>query len=976
MTNFATISLDKRAQELYLEHLQKVQVRTDKLFAPLLLLQWVACIIIVLVVSPLAWEGMTSYLHPHVWFAVILGAVITLPAIYLIYVSPGKLATRIVVAISQMTFSTLLIHLTGGRIETHFHIFGSLAFLAFYRDSRVIVVATAVAVFDHLLRGLLIPESIYGVLTASPWRTVEHGAWVVFEDMVLIMGGKKARQEMQEIAIQRAQNEEIQANVQELAERRAELLQSTEHKLSTVLDSVLEGFIMTNSRNMVTAWNKQAENIFGWKPDEAIGANLTKLLSLKTQNGEEVLEITSLVLDNGNSFSRIRPELSALRKNGQALPIEITLTPHKSANDLIYSVFVRDITKKREFEQGAEKLAAIVNTSTDAIIGRELDGTITSWNPGAERMFGFSKDEAVSQNISIIIPEEKHEEMDGFTKTISDGNSVIDAETIRTKKDGSKLDVSISLTPLRNQIGTITGASIIARDITNRKEVERRISEFYSTVSHELRTPLTSIRGALTLVADEIVEPGSEEAREMVQIARNSSERLVNIINDILDLRKIEAGKLELNFETVSGRSLISSAIQIMTGMAQKANVQLSNLMENDISLYADSSRLLQVLTNLISNAIKYSEPNKLVTLTAEATASCMVRFSVTDEGPGIPLEFQHKLFEKFQQVDSSDTRAKEGSGLGLSICKAIVLEHGGKIGLQSKPGVGTTFWFELPFTECISKVEDITILDGKKLVLMVEKDFNLAHLLSLKLNEKGFRTRHVASKAQAINVLGKCQPDVILMALLLPDGSGIDLIENIRSDARTNKVPIIVMTGRNINDFECAPPVVFDWFSKPLDLTSIITSIERATSDLHDRKILVVEHDLNIRAVIVALLKTLNATCIEAGTGIQALSIVKSSHPDVIVLDVNVPEYNGFKFVELLRKDSSSLIPLIVYSGEEFTEADRKRLTLGVTKHLTKGRVTPNEFVEAVRELLDSPTASSFQTELNSNRTGAITSN
>lgn len=957
-----TVVLDECAQAIFDEQINESHIKIDRMFSHLLIIQWFAGIIISLTISPLAWAGKSSYLHPHVWFAIAFGALITLPALQFIYMYPGKALTRHVVAICQMLFSALLIHLMGGRIETHFHVFGSLAFLAFYRDWKVLCTATVMVLIDHITRGIMIPESVYGVLVSNPWRSIEHAVWVVFEDIILFNSCSRGLSELKEVAIQRAKIEETNSQIQELAELRASKLASSEQKLSTVLDTVLDAFIMTDVNGTVTSWNKQAEAIFGWSAEEAIGSNLATFISLPPHTVTGYSRVAMLMMDEKREFAKKRTELTAFHKNGQEVPIEITLTPHASQDTFIFSAFVRDITDKRNSEMMAKLLASIVNSSEDAIIGENIDGTITSWSPGAEKMYGYKAEEMIGGNIRLIIPADHMKEFDEITKRIARGESISDYETIRVKRDGEIIEISQAISPMKNELGVVQGISVIARDITHRKEVEKRINEFYSTVSHELRTPLTSIRGALSLVADEIVERDSDEAMEMIRIARNSSERLVNIINDILDLRKIEAGKLELHLEKVDAQSLITRSVELMDGMARTAHVKLSCNAEASLNVSADPSRLLQVLTNLLSNAIKYSDHGDLVNITVEENEFGNARFSITDEGPGIPVEHQHKLFGKFQQIDSSDTRPKEGTGLGLAICKAIITQHGGEIGMHSLPGLGSTFWFELPLLKEEAAVEDCDQSNGQKLVVIVEDDENLIQFLKLRLQKEGYATKHATSKAQALQVLRKCKPDVLLMDLLLPDGSGLEIIECIRREQRLVDMPVIIMTGRNVEDLECSPPVVFDWFVKPFDQSVLIRSVERATADTAQRKVLVIEDDPDTRAVMVAQLKKLQAHCLEAANGIQALSIARSSKPDVIVLDVGIPQLDGFKVVESLNNDDKCLAPLIVYSGEEFTEADRRKLTLGITKHLTKGRVSPDEFVTAVRELLDTVTSATSE--------------
>jgi signal transduction histidine kinase len=237
----------------------------------------------------------------------------------------------------------------------------------------------------------------------------------------------------------------------------------------------------------------------------------------------------------------------------------------------------------------------------------------------------------------------------------------------------------------------------VARDLTERKKVEQMKNEFISTVSHELRTPVTSIRGSLGLLAGGVAGELTKQARELVDIATSNSERLILLINDILDIEKIESGKMRFNLGPVRLREVLDTALQANRGYAQRFGVELVLAGEApDITVTADGDRLLQVLANLLSNAAKFSPAGGKVEVSA-ARRGDGVRVQVRDHGSGIPADFQDKIFGKFSQADSSDTRRLGGTGLGLSIAKAIVEKHGGTIGFETAPGAGTTFHFDLP---------------------------------------------------------------------------------------------------------------------------------------------------------------------------------------------------------------------------------------------------------------------------------------
>jgi PAS domain S-box-containing protein len=261
---------------------------------------------------------------------------------------------------------------------------------------------------------------------------------------------------------------------------------------------------------------------------------------------------------------------------------------------------------------------------------------------------------------------------------------------------GREIPVSQVTIAERRARGTVAFFASVARDITELKKVEKLKSEFVSTVSHELRTPLTSIRGALGLLEGGVVGSLPEGAREVVQIARSNCERLIRLINDLLDLEKIEAGRLELRLRDVRSSDVVREALAAVEGVAEAAAVTLESDVQGNALLRADPDRVVQVVINLLSNAVKFSPPGTTVLVRTERRET-RLRVEVIDHGPGIPEAQWGMLFRKFQQIDASDTRAKGGTGLGLSISKAIVEQHGGTIGLTSAVGHGSTFWFELP---------------------------------------------------------------------------------------------------------------------------------------------------------------------------------------------------------------------------------------------------------------------------------------
>ncbi len=371
--------------------------------------------------------------------------------------------------------------------------------------------------------------------------------------------------------------------------------------------------------------------------------------------------------------------------------------------------------KRREAEEALHQLAAIVKSSDDAIISTDLDWRVVSWNPGAEKMYGYSATLAIGQKLGELV---KPSGLDTSVPVFANNQQQIDhQQAVHQRQDGSLVDVFLTISPVRDTTGRITGASMIAKDISARCAVERMKDEFVSIVSHELRTPLTSIRGSLGLLLTGKLGDLTEEGRRFLQMAVNNTDRLVRLINDILDLERLESGKISLVKERHSLSELMEQAAEVMQTMADKANIGLK-VSPLAVELEVDPDRILQTLTNLLSNAIKFSPPHTAVSLEAKMVTALpqelpgeiqensslanplappYLLIAVRDEGRGIPPHKLESIFERFQQVDASDSRQKGGTGLGLAICRSIVQQHGGRIWVESELEQGSTFFLALP---------------------------------------------------------------------------------------------------------------------------------------------------------------------------------------------------------------------------------------------------------------------------------------
>lgn len=497
-------------------------------------------------------------------------------------------------------------------------------------------------------------------------------------------------------------------------------------RLASIVEASDDAIIGTTLDGIIISWNSGAEKIYGYTAVEVKGQSSSILVP--PERREELVQILERIKQGGRleHYETVR-----LRKDGQKIDVAMTISPIQDAAGRIIGVstITRDISDRHRIEAALERLRhqneLILNSAGEGICGLDETGKITFVNPAASRMFGYDLKELLNQPMHAFLHHSHSDktpypqEMCPIHASLQDGSIHHVTNEVFWRKDGSSFPVEYVSTPILEQ-DKIVGAVVTFKDITERLAVERMKDEFISIVSHELRTPLTSIRGAMGLLASGILKSQPEKAQRMLEIAVNNTDRLVRLINDILDLDRIQSGKAILEKRICNAADLMLQAADTMRAMAEKANITLC-VEPINVQVWADPDRIIQTLTNLLSNAIKFSDAGSTVWLSgkvwkvtesderlsipirsgtpADTTlkTQSLLLIAVRDRGRGIPADKLESIFERFQQVDSSDARLHGGTGLGLSICRSIVQQHGGQIWAESIPGEGSTFYFTLP---------------------------------------------------------------------------------------------------------------------------------------------------------------------------------------------------------------------------------------------------------------------------------------
>ena len=489
--------------------------------------------------------------------------------------------------------------------------------------------------------------------------------------------------------------------------------------------------------------------------------------------------------------------------------------------------------------------------------------------------------------------------------------------------------------------------------LSKQSQLDTLKDEFISTVSHELRTPLTSIRGSLGLLSSGVMGNLDAKAQNLLRIAVTNTDRLIRLINDILDLERMESGRAPLQIRRCSMYELAQQAMDTMKGMADQASVQLEfAYTTNSPSLEAmffdgDSDRLLQVLTNLLSNAIKFSPAGSTVKIHAEATADSLL-LKISDEGRGIPADKLDAIFDRFQQVEPSDARQKGGTGLGLAICRTIVQQHSGSIWAQRNLGPGATLNVILPRTSrSTDVVATITPLPrGNGCILVCDDDASIRTIVGEHLERQGYTVLEAVSGEEAIAIVLCHDVEAILLDLYMPGLSGWETLQRLRDNPATSAIPVVILSVLSPALRTQLTGDAQGWVQKPFNENLLFAELGRVLR--HDNgpaQILLVEDDQDLASVVIASFGDSDVRIEHATTRQNAIRRCLTRRPDLLILDLTLPDGDGFSFVDWIRQQPGlRSLPLVVYSGREVSEQEMTKLRLGPTEFLTKARVQPKE--------------------------------
>jgi PAS domain S-box-containing protein len=665
----------------------------------------------------------------------------------------------------------------------------------------------------------------------------------------------------------------------------------------------------------ITAWNPAAEQLYRYTSAEAIGNNIDIIIPPDRRDEHSAMLEKSLADQPVENVETVRAA-----KGGRRIDVALSIRPVKSPSGEVVGVakITRDITEQKCAE---EKFRLAVESCPSGMLMVDRTGNIVMVNTEIERLFGYRRDELIGQPVEVLVPQRLRSQhvrrRDGYTrKTEAHGRGAGRALS-GLRKDGTEFPIEVMLNRIQASEGLLVLGVIV--DISERQRLERLKDEFVSTVSHELRTPLTSISGSLGLLIGGATGKLPDSAERLLAIAQTNSQRLVRLVNDILDIEKMESNRIAFNFKRVEARALVEQAIEGNRGFADGYGIRVRLDPESTAGdVHADPDRLSQVVTNLLSNAIKFSPPDAEVVVAIRERGH-LVRISVRDHGPGIPTDFRPHMFEKFAQADASDARRKGGTGLGLSIVKQIVTRLGGTVDFDDAPGGGTVFRVDLASRDHVAEKE--IDRDGKPVVariLLCADDPHAALAVRQGLHHFGFATDFAHARADAIARAAAAPYGAIVVDLELPDGESVGLIHELRNQPQNGQTPIIALTADAGRERAApTPSKPDDWVDKPVDIDRLAqilgrTVVREANGRPH---ILHVDDDPEVLEVVArALGATANVLSVDSIE--EARRALAAHHFDLAVLDIELGPVSGLDLLPELRGDKGRAIPVIIFSA------------------------------------------------------------
>ena len=809
--------------------------------------------------------------------------------------------------------------------------------------------------------------------------------------------------------------------------RHTEALLKTGALQTAIFNSANFSSIATDANGVIQIFNVGAERMLGYAAADVVNKITPADISVPQ---EVIARATALSLEFSTPiapgfealvFKASRGiediyELTYCRKDGSRVPAVVSITALRDAQDAIigYLLIGTDNTARKQVEEERRKLdqrvrdqhfytRSLIESNIDALMTTDPRGIITDVNKQTEALTGCTRDELIGAPFKNHFTDSARAEA-GINRVLNEGKVTNYEMTVRAR-NGTLTVVSYNATTFYDRDRSLQGVFVAARDVTELKRFEdtlrqqnveleaasRMKSEFVANMSHELRTPLNAILGFSELLKDGIAGEMTERQRGFVGNIFTSGKHLLSLINDILDLSKVEAGKMVLDLEPVEICSLFVNCLSIVREKAAARQIHLTLDATDELgSTLLDARKVKQIIYNLLSNAVKFSIDGGRVTLHAGRVSRADVgqpagpwtgrtfaladndfgnflEIRVTDNGIGIAPDGLEQLFTPFTQIDGGLSRKFEGTGLGLAMVKLLAELHGGAVRVESAVGEGSCFTVWLPLRtpeddETLTPVitpaaPPISTLPGTRTALVVEDDFKAAELIRLQLEAEGFQVLHAGSAEAALAIVAQQPLSLITLDIMLPNMDGWELLSRLKQVPALTRIPVLIISivaDRN-KGFALGAAAVMQ---KPISRQELYESLLDLSlfplSQNKTLKVLVVDDDPLAVDLIAAGIDGLASTILRAYGGREAIDLARQALPDLIVLDLMMPEVNGFDVVEALHEDpATTRIPILVVTAKQISAADRTKLNGFVMAIMEKAEFNRDRFTAEIRRAM-----------------------
>jgi PAS domain S-box-containing protein len=795
---------------------------------------------------------------------------------------------------------------------------------------------------------------------------------------------------------------------------------------SAIFNSANFSSIATDAKGVIQIFNVGAERMLGYTAAEVMNKNtpadisdpqevISRAKALSVELGTPITPgFEALVFKASRGIEDIY-ELTYIRKDGSRFPAVVSVTALRDDQDAIigYLLIGTDNTARKQVEEERQKLdqrlrdqhfytRSLIESNIDALMTTDPRGIITDVNKQTEALTGCTRDELIGAPFKNYFTDSARAEA-GINRVLSEG-TVTNYELTARARDGHLTVVSYNATTFHDRDRRLQGVFAAARDMTELKRYEQTLqlknveledasrmkSEFLANMSHELRTPLNAIIGFSEVLGDGLLGDMTDQQRKFIGDIFSSGKHLLSLINDILDLSKVEAGKMQLDVEPVEVSSLFANSLSIIKGQAATRHLRLDMEVEPGLgSIRADARKVKQIVYNLLSNAVKFSSEGGQVTLRASRVLRAEVgqltgnwkgrttaladndfveflKISVTDSGIGISPDGLEALFKPFSQVDSGLARKFEGTGLGLAMVKLLAELHGGAVAVESAVHEGSRFtvWVPLrpaeevePTTVKALAAPHVDLTGGTRTALVVEDDYKSADLIRVQLEAEGFTVLHAGTAEDALTLAVQQPLALITLDIMLPKMDGWEFLSRLKAMPELRHIPVVIISivADQTKGVALGAAAVMQ---KPISRLELYESLVQLglfpVSHGKTLKVLVVDDDPKAVELIAVRMQEWASTVLRAYGGAEAIEIARRERPDLLVLDLMMPDVSGFDVVDALCHDPNTCdVPILVVTAKNITAADRRRLDGYVTTIMEKGGFDADRFATEVRRAM-----------------------